>query len=150
MTLQQQFAELAIEWARLKVPYQHRGTTRNGCDCTGLLIGIARELGYLKNYELRNYPPDWNLHNGAGNQVIEELKKFGNKIPKSRAGIGDVVVMNFGKCPAHAGIIVNYSMMMVHALSTNRCCAFGKLRNSMWSSRWRYTFRLDENKLKAY
>ena len=144
------FAAKAIEWAKQKVPYQHRGTTRRGCDCTGLLIGIARELGFLKNYKLRKYPPDWNLHAGAGNQVIEELSKFGHEIPKSQATIGDVAVMAFGKCPAHCGIIVDDKFMMVHSLSTNRSCTIGFLKNSMFAKRWINSFRLDKNKLRQY
>jgi len=144
------FAAKAIEWAKQKVPYQHRGTTRGGCDCTGLLIGIARELGFLKTYKLRKYPPDWNLHAGAGNQVIDGLSKIGVEIPNSQAKIGDVAVMVFGRCPAHCGMIINNKLMIVHSLSTNRCCTFGMLKNSMWEKRWLTTFRLQEEKLKAY
>lgn len=150
MDVRKEFARLAIEYAELKVPYRHRGTTRRGCDCTGLLIGIARELGFLKNYELRKYPRDWNKHAGAGNQVIEELEKFGRKISKKQATAGDIAVMFFGKCPAHCGVIINDELMMVHALSTNKCCMFGILKLSMWRSRWRETYRLDENKLRQY
>jgi cell wall-associated NlpC family hydrolase len=147
-TLNVKIADLAIEYASLKVPYQHRGTSRNGCDCTGMLIAIARELGYLKRYVLRKYPPDWNLHAGAGNQVIEELSKVADELSKSKASIGDIAVMAFGKCPAHCGIIVDDQLTMVHSLSTNKCCTYGLLKNSLWQSRWLTTFRLNQEKLK--
>lgn len=149
-TIQKQFADRAKLWAKLKVTYQHMGTSRNGCDCTGLLIGIAKEFGYLKNYELRKYPPDWNLHAGAGNQIIEELNKFTDKIKKNQVGIGDIAVMAFGKCPAHCGIIVADNMLMVHSLATNKKCMFSLLKNSMFSKRWVATYRINETKLKNY
>jgi len=144
------FAELAIEWAEAKVPYQHRGLSRNGCDCFGLLVGIWREMGYFKKYVLKYYPPDWNLHAGAGNQVIEELSLYGVQVKKNEIKRGDIAILFFGKCPAHCGIIVSDKLMMVHSLSTKRCCTYGILNNSMWSRRWQTTFRMDENKLRAY
>jgi len=140
-------AELAIEYADQRVPYQHRGTSRNGCDCTGLIVAICRELGYLKKFVLRQYREDWNLHAGAGNQVIEELRKFGVEIPKREAGIGDIPVMLFGKCPAHCGIIVARGPVIVHSLKSEHYCNKSVLKKSMWSARWVTTFRLIEEKL---
>lgn len=147
MELNKKIAGLAKEYADAKVPYQHRGYSRNGCDCTGLLLAIMQELGYMKGYKLRDYPPDWNLHAGAGNQVIDELEKLADQIPKKMAGAGDVIVMTFGKCPAHCGILVDNNLTMVHSLSTNRCCTYSLLWNSSWYKRWVTTFRINELKL---
>jgi cell wall-associated NlpC family hydrolase len=149
-SLQQEFARLAIEWAEARIPYEHRGTTRHGCDCTGLLIGIARELGCLGRYELRKYPFDWNLHAKADNYLIEELSKFGCQIPNGEAGPGDIAVMAFGRCPAHCGVITSTDLIMAHSLKTNRRCTFGRLKNSMWSQRWQTTFRLERAKLNVF
>lgn len=140
-------ARLAREWAAAKVPYQHRGTTRGGCDCTGLVIGIARELGYLADYELRQYPPDWNLHAGAGDQVIEELAKYAGPVDRGRAQPGDIAVMNFGKCPAHCGIIVA-PLLMVHCWRDGGGCKYGRLASSPWGRRWSHTYRFDREKLR--
>lgn len=134
--IQAAFARLACEWAEASVTYRHRGTTRNGCDCTGLLIGIARELGYLKKYKLRRYAIDWNLHAGAGDYITTELIKFGSAIPNGRAAPGDIAVMTFGKCRAHVGVIVREDLLMVHSLKTNGRCKYDILKNSMWSRRW--------------
>jgi cell wall-associated NlpC family hydrolase len=67
----------------LGVPYQHRGMTKRGCDCTGLLIGILQLLGYLPNYKLREYPKDWNLHAGAGDYIREEISKIADLVLKT-------------------------------------------------------------------
>ena len=147
-SLNEQIAALALEYVALKVPFQHRGMTRNGCDCTGLIVAICRELGFLSTFVLRQYKTDWNLHAGAGNRILEELDKVGNVIPNSEAGIGDIAVMWMGRYPGHCGIIVNPGPVMVHLLKTERFCKKSVLKNSNWSKCWRATYRLDEEKLK--
>ncbi|GAH75445.1 unnamed protein product, partial [marine sediment metagenome] len=42
-----EIAEEARKWADAKVPYRHRGVTNEGCDCSGLLIGVMQKLGCL-------------------------------------------------------------------------------------------------------
>lgn len=144
ISLSQLYADRAREW--VGVVYQHRGTTRRGCDCTGLLVGIAQELGLLKNYKLRSYSFDWNLHAGAGNYIVEELKRYSNEIPKSETRVGDILIFRFGKCLAHAGILVAKGLF-VHSIAKAKVCKYSVLKNSIWSTRWAKTFRLDERKM---
>ncbi len=147
--LQKAFAQEARNW--IDVKYRHRGTTMRGCDCTGLLIGIARQLGYLRVYDLRNYPKDWNLHAGAGNYICEELERFGYEIPNSDCSDGDIPIFRFGKCLAHAGVIVDMSQrLMVHSFMTAKKCQYAILRNSIWSKRWMKTYRLSIEKMAKY
>ena len=147
----ERFAAEAKVWADEKVKYRHRGTTKRGADCTGLIIGIARSLGYLGKYELRNYPPDWNLHAGSGNYICDELDKVGFEIPNSQAQNGDIPIFRFGKCLAHAGIIVKMkSRIFVHSFYTARRCEYGILRNSRWSERWMKTYRLSDEKMAIF
>jgi len=145
--LRKKIASLAAEYADEKVPYVHRGTSRRGCDCTGLLVAVIQELGYLSDYVLREYPPDWNVHAGASNQIIEELSKYADEIPRQKAATGDVAVMRFGRCPAHCGIIITDNLIMAHALSTNRHVKKSVLRGSVWQSRWIAAYRMSERKL---
>lgn len=141
------FAELATEWQAAQVPYRHRGYLRTGCDCTGLIIGCLREMGYLRAYVLRRYPRDWNLHAGAGDYIRQEIVRVADEIPREDVGRGDIVLMNFGRCTAHAGIVLDYPVF-VHALSTNRQVSAGILHNSPWSKRWTSTWRLSSQKLQ--
>jgi NlpC/P60 family putative phage cell wall peptidase len=142
----QRYAEQARTW--LGVPYEHRGVTRGGCDCTGLLIGVARDLGYLKNYRLRKYPVDWNLHGMADNYIAEQLGRFAIEIPNGRAEAGDILIFHFGKCLAHCGILVDAEkMLMIHCYRTSKKVALAVVRNSHWSQRWAKTYRLDVDKL---
>ncbi len=149
--LQLIFKNEAVKWAEAKVRYLHRGFSKFGCDCTGLIIGIAREIGYLGKYDLRIYPPDWNLHSGAGNYIIEELEKVANEIPKNEIVEGDILIFRLAKCLAHVGILVNKDNgMFVHSLVTSKKCTYGILKNSGWGKRWEKAYRLDIEKMKRF
>ena len=144
MIFAERYAQQALQW--LGVPYQHRGTTRGGCDCTGLLIGVARELGCLQDYELRKYPPDWNLHGMADNYIAEQLGQLAVPVPNSEAAAGDILIMHFGRCLAHCGILVDRpKMLMVHCWRPSRKVTYS-IVGQAW--KWRLTYRLDESKLK--
>lgn len=136
-------------WKDLKVQYQHRGTTRNGCDCTGLIIGALRELGYLKNYKLRNYPPDWNLHAKADNYIIKEVSRFADEITKPNIDIGDLILFNFGKCVAHIGVMIENGLF-IHCHRKSRKCVVSSLWNSPWTKRIHSFYRLNEAKLNGF
>lgn len=140
------FVEEALNWIGVK--YRHRGMTKNGCDCTGMIIGMLRSLGFMKDYALRMYPIDWNLNSGAGNYIMEELGKVSYEIPKQSAAAGDILVFRFGKCMAHVGVMIDPANgKFVHALLTSKKCCFAILKNSVWSKSWEKTFRLDADKL---
>lgn len=144
--LRKRFSNTAKVWKELGVKYQHRGTTRRGCDCTGLVIGILQELGYLKDYELRIYPPDWNLHALADDYIMEELEKVAYKITKPE--IGDLVLFHFGKCIAHVGIVIENDLF-IHCNRTAKKCTVSKLNNSPWTKRIIYFYRLNEERLNG-
>jgi cell wall-associated NlpC family hydrolase len=147
--LNNKIAALAAEYAAAGVRYQHRGTSRRGCDCTGLIVGILQELGYLRGFVLRPYPPDWNLHAAAGNQVVEEIEAIADRVNKKEAIAGDIAVIFWGRCPAHAGVVVHGPTrpMMVHAYSSAGKCQYAMLVKSPWAKRWHRAYRLSEDKL---
>lgn len=149
--IQEKFVKEIRCWADAKIKYRHRGTTKGGCDCTGLIIGAMRNLGYLGKYVLRMYPRDWNLHSGAGNYIIEEITKISDEIPNSEIDNGDLVVFRFGKCVAHIGVMIDISSkLFAHSLFSIKQCRYAILRNSMWSKRWVKSFRLNNEKMALY
>jgi cell wall-associated NlpC family hydrolase len=126
------------------VPYQHRGTTRAGCDCTGLIIGVLKELGYLKWYVLRKYAKDWNLHAGADDYLVREISKIADPVMFGTAG--DIILFRFGRCTAHAGIVIDNGLF-IHNHVNARKCTIGKLSNSPWSKRIAGYYRIREDRL---
>jgi len=149
--LRLKFAEGAKAWAEAKVHYLHRGFSFRGCDCGGLVVGIAKQLGLIDNYKMRMYPRDWNLHSGAGNYIVEEIEKIANKIPNSEIDVGDIPIFRFGKCIAHVGVLLNKSTMcFAHSHRIAGHCWYAVLRNSNWSKRWVETYRLSNEKMVLY
>ena len=143
----EQFALEIEKWEEVK--YQHRGSTLQGCDCTGLIIGAIRNLGYMKDYALRIYQPDWNLHNGAGDYIVKELLLVCDEITKSEVRRGDIIVFQVAKCIDHVGVVIRDSLF-IHQFVKAGKVKYGKLKDSQWSRRWKRVFRLNENKLSVY
>ena len=138
-------ASEAKKFADAKVPYRHRGVTMRGCDCTGLLIGILNNMGLLKNYKLRKYKFDWNLHAGAIPIILDEILQYGDIVDTKEPG--DVLVFRFGKCDAHCGIHVGNNQF-IHSVVTAKCCQYGITVNSPWSKRLTKIVRPNEEKLR--
>ena len=151
MNLQESFKLEAIIWAEEKVRYLHRGVSKFGCDCTGLIIGIARSLGYLGAYKLRIYAPDWNKHTGAGDYIREELEKVANEIPKNETAPGDILVFKWGNCLAHVGILIDKNNgKFIHNFEESNGCCYAILKNSGYEKRWKTSYRLDPIKMEKF
>ncbi|MCE5185070.1 MAG: NlpC/P60 family protein [Planctomycetaceae bacterium] len=140
--LKKSIAENAVTWKG--VVYQHRGYTRGGCDCTGLLIGILQELGFVRDYQLRKYPMDWNLHAGAGNYIVDELSKFA--APVTLPQPGDIALFRFGRCIAHVGIVLGKGTF-IHSHINAGACGISSLYNSPWTKRLAGFYEIREDAL---
>jgi len=145
MTLNEQIVQEAKDW--LGVPYQHRSWTKNGCDCTGLILGVIKGVGFIQKYEVRRYPKDWNLHAMADDFLVQELSKFATLVPKSETLPGDILVFKFGHCESHMGIKMEHDLFL-HIMDKS-ITKLAKLRNSPFNKRWGCSFRFDETKLRG-
>lgn len=89
--------------------FHHQGRVKGvGCDCLGLIVGVARELGLtdeqgnlLADYDQPNYSP---LPDGRGLKSavslhLHELPSIGEALP------GDVPLFRFQQDPQHVGIL---------------------------------------------
>lgn len=142
MDLNKQVTEEAIKWKGVK--YQHRSATKQGCDCTGLIVGVMQALGYMKNYKMRKYPSDWNLHAMADNYILEEIERFADKISDMRSG--DIILFRFGKCVAHAGILLENRLFIHNHKRAEKCTLSSMRRNGRWLERFvgAYRFNIDK------
>jgi len=148
MDLNEQIILEADNWAH--VPYCHRGTTRQGCDCTGLIIGIMQSLGFMKNYQLRKYPVDWNLHDGIDNHIQEEMEKVAVSIHRTNKQPGDILLFRFKnqKHVAHVGILLT-TKLFIHAWRSAGQCKVSTLDGGkQWLSRMTAVYRFDIEKIR--
>lgn len=163
MSLQTDIAVEAQKWANLKVRYIHRGITLKGCDCSGLLVGILKNLGYLVNFVMPAYPFDWNMHDCKHNYLTEFIPLYcdlvwtrpeENKKNKKKIKInwrnfkpGDVLLFKYGKVISHAGILIDESGLFAHCyfpVGTK----YSTLIGAKWNSRLVEVWRVNEGKVK--
>lgn len=116
-----------VEKAReyLGTPFQHQGRIKRlACDCVGLPLMVAEELGILDRYGIpllgtdnANYsdqPLDGFIHEECQRRLIEK--------PMEKMRDGDVLTIKFPTIPCHTAIVTTiYSCGcargMIHAFS---------------------------------
>lgn len=113
-------------------PFMHLGRRRGiGCDCAGLIIGVAHGLG-LSRFEFTAYPPD-----PAGIDMTEMLAANMDAIAVEGAGPGDVAHIRWFSAPRHLAIIADRdqndgALDMIHAYAPA-----GKVREHILDAKWR-------------
>jgi len=84
---------IARRW--LNTPYKHQGRSRRGCDCVGLPLALARELGI----EVEDYRRYGRLPVSA--MLVEKCRAYCTEIPRHHFAPGDLVLMTWGKDRDH-------------------------------------------------
>ncbi|MDQ7989014.1 MAG: NlpC/P60 family protein [Candidatus Dactylopiibacterium sp.] len=99
----------ALLW--LGTPYHHAARVRGaGVDCAQLLIAVyAEDLGLFPVPEVWDYPKDWMLHR-AEERFMEALQAHADPVDEPLPG--DVALWKFGRCFAHAGIVVGWPRIL--------------------------------------
>lgn len=104
--------------AWLATPFLHQARLRGvGCDCVGLLIGVARACGLVApGFDVTGYArtPD-------GKSLIAELDKHLVRIARADMQPGDVIVIRWLHDPQHVGILADYvhgGLSVIHAYGT--------------------------------
>lgn len=142
----QNIVKEAINWVDVK--YVHRGDSKRGADCSGLIVGILKQLGFLQSFVIPIYPPDWNLHKPNVNYLKIYLNDYCYQIDENMVEPGDLAVFKFGKhveC-SHLGILIN-RILFVHSLFPVGV-KYGTLHTGQWKKRLVGYFRIDEEKIK--
>lgn len=109
---------IAAARAWIDTPFEHQHRAKGiACDCAGLLIGVARELGIVApEFDVNGYPrqPD-------GRTLVEICDRFMHRIPLEQAAPGCAAAFTFDADPAHLGILAEYrhgGLALVHASIT--------------------------------
>ena len=145
-TLGKQLAVEVEKFVKAKVVYQHRGTTTFGCDCTGLVIGALKNLGYFKTYKLRLYKEDFNLHIDVDDHIKTELEKVADDVFDKPLEVGDIFLFKFARQPAHVGVFLRGNTFAHCYKDAGRCC-LAVIEKSPWAKRLMGRYRLNLDKV---
>lgn len=111
-------AFLAAARSYLGVPFKHRGRSRRGVDCLGLLSVSLAEAGHVPQQDERLYG---RLPEPDGAKLRAALcDHFGDPIPLDRMTPGCVVYMRWHRRPNHVAIVGDYylgGLSLIHSLA---------------------------------
>lgn len=103
--------------------FRHRGRTRNGLDCAGLVIVAYRDCG-VELHDFIHYGRDPSK-DGLVSHAVQSLGRpvASGKITADELQVGDVILRRYEKDPHHVGIIADYpygnAFALIHADGTN-------------------------------
>lgn len=128
---------------RLKAGNGHAG----GCDCLGLLVGVADELDLrsrktgkrLTEYDMRDYG-----HIPDGNYLRQTLDALFHRVEAAHVMPGDILLMRFEETPQHVAIVSDHAqggLGMIHALAAARKVVEHRLDES-WAKRITNSYRI--------
>ncbi len=95
-------------------PQQH--IKGHGCDCLGLLIGVAKNLGQVTP-DFKAGPYKQAPDNG---KLIAGMSTHLKRVPKGYMQAGDFIALAHDGIPHHVGVLVDYreGLGIIHALKS--------------------------------
>lgn len=101
----------------LDVPFRHRGRSRRGLDCIGLVVVALADVGRsVADRKAYGRSPE------ADRLRVALVDEFGDPIPKDQLQVGDIVTMQWTGRPQHVGIVTDYllgGLGLIHAEIAN-------------------------------
>lgn len=95
-----QVAAQAEQW--IDTPFHWQASVKGvGCDCKGLLAGVARELGLPEGQSVEAMAGDYR-EGGYQRRLIAGLSRLFDKVSDRQAG--DVLLVNIHRKPVHLAI----------------------------------------------
>lgn len=131
--------EEAYTWEH--TPYVDGQHSKFGCDCVGLLIGVAKALNYIDgSWKPEYYSPQWHLHNND-EKLLKTLEDIGCKAKCIEDRLpGDIITFQFFNVSAHAGLFMPNNNV-IHSLIDRGVIMHG-LRGR-WRMEWmKYCYKL--------
>lgn len=111
----------------LGVRYRHQGRNRQGLDCIGLLICVARDVGYVAEGDRLDYSRQ---HNGVALRAGLDANAVPIAVDQYKPG--DILLMRFDTLPQHVAIVTDKGM--IHSFLTARRVVEHRLSDD-WQAR---------------
>lgn len=140
--------QVARSW--VGVPYLHQGRTRHGCDCGGLIGGVAIECGVIPStwWETVFDPIHGGYARTPSNGQLEAIcDSF--MLPADTLQPGDVLLMRFKREPQHLAFVGDYpggGNTLIHALDSVKFVTEHRM-DPQWCKRIVACYRMPEVKL---
>jgi cell wall-associated NlpC family hydrolase len=132
----------AREW--LGVPFHHQGFSRAGCDCIGLVAGVALALGIAGAEDWRADPRCHQYGRPPNPRfLLETADRFLERIDARAAREADILVMSFERDPMHFALLTATAPpYVIHGLALGGRVVEHRL-DERWQGRTRlaYAFR---------
>lgn len=120
---QPHIAQAARGWVGTRFAHQGRvkksANSRGGCDCIGLIIGVAGELGIsCKGRKLADFDSLSYSRNPDGFSLKTALDEYLTPIKIAEAAVGDVLLLRINKDPQHVAFIGSYEgggLSLIHS-----------------------------------
>ena len=99
-----EFVAMARTW--VGVPWRRVGTRRDGVNCLGLLVGVARELGGLDSLVARAEPYANFARAPEHGDMLRRMKEYLRVVPRREAVPGDLPLFRIDGEPQHVTLLV--------------------------------------------
>jgi cell wall-associated NlpC family hydrolase len=116
----QRAAVVAEARAWIGTPYHNCADIKGaGVDCGMLLVRVFVDTGLVAPFDPRPYPIDWHLHRNE-ERYLGFVFDRGREVTAPQPG--DVMVLRYGRCYSHGGVVTQTSpLTIVHAYHPARC-----------------------------
>lgn len=116
----QRAAVVAEARSWIGTPYHNCADIKGvGVDCGMLLVRVFVDCGLCPPFDPRPYPIDWHLHRSE-ERYLGFL--FDRSAEAAEPQPGDVMVLRYGRCYSHGGIVTRSApVTLVHAFHPARC-----------------------------
>lgn len=133
----QQIAAEAENW--IGVPFKWQGRVKAGCDCKGLVAGVAHAIGRTEADSIEALAGDYS-HKVPVADLQAGLSRLFDRVNEIMAG--DVLLLLVGGKPQHLAIaapVEGKPTRAIQALHTGpRCVVVGRVPRAMIHSIWRW------------
>jgi len=135
MTKREQFVEEAKSW--INTPFHHQGRTKGrGCDCLGLILGAASNVGINPYDDSIKYS-----HHVHTPTLIRNLRKYLVPISFEESKPGDILLLVDKGDPVHLGI--RSEKGFIHSYAQSRRVT-DQIINEEWRNKILSVFRFPE------
>ena len=150
-------ADLIVSEARrwIGTPFHHQARIKGkGCDCLGLIVGVAKELKLKdKQGKLLSYHDECNYSRQPNcTHLIDKLSSLLDQIPIADLRPGDIGVFKIGENPQHLAILSEYSIPsnntgsglelgMIHSYAIAKRVVEHRMDDE-WKSKLEHVFRV--------